>query len=402
MMKKTLSAKAARVQPSATLTIDAKFKQMKDDGMDVVGFGAGEPDFDTPDFIKEAAVQALKDGHTKYTPASGLLKLRTAICEKLEKDNKITYKPSQIVVSNGAKHALYNALVVLCNPGDEVILSAPYWVSYYELIQMADATPVVLQTTQAAQFKISEKDLEAVITDKTKAIILNSPSNPTGMIYTKEELEKIARICEKHNIYVISDEIYEKLIYDDEEHVSIASLGDKIKELTIVINGVSKSYAMTGWRIGYTASNQEIATAMANYQSHAASNPNTIAQHATLAALEGPQDEVERMRQAFSVRRDHMVEKLNAIDGVSCTKPNGAFYVMMNIEKLLGKELYGKTIVNADDFCTTFLEVAGVALVPCTAFGAPTHVRWSYATSRANIDEGLSRLEKFIHNQYSK
>lgn len=399
-MKKMLSVKAARVEPSATLAIDAKFKQMKEDGMDVVGFGAGEPDFDTPEFIKAAAVEALKNGHTKYTPASGMVSLKKAICEKLKRDNGLEYKPSQIVVSNGAKHALYNTFVALCNPGDEVILPAPYWVSYFELIKMADAKPVVIHTDESTHFKISPQELREAITDKTKAFVLNSPGNPTGMVYSEEELRELAAICVEHEIYVLSDEIYEKLIYDGLKHVSIASFGDKIKDLTIVINGVSKSYSMTGWRIGYSASNQEIASAMSNYQSHAASNPNTIAQYAALTALNGPQDEVESMRQAFCRRRDYMVERLNTIDHVSCIKPNGAFYVMMNIDELIGKSMYGTIIKNADDFCQRFLEVAGVALVPCTAFDMPNYARWSYATSRKNIEEGLSRLEKFIKQQY--
>jgi aspartate aminotransferase len=399
-MKKALSIKACRVEPSATLAIDSKFKQMKQDGMDVVGFGAGEPDFDTPEFIKDAAIQALKNGHTKYTPASGMVDLKKAICEKLQKDNGLSYEPSQIVVSNGAKHALYNTFVALCNPGDEVILPAPYWVSYFELIKMADGKPVVIFADETTGFKISPQQLREAITDKTKALVLNSPSNPTGMIYTEEELREIAAICEENEIYVISDEIYEKLIYDGLKHVSIASLGEKIKDLTIVINGVSKSYSMTGWRIGYSASNKEIATAIANYQSHAASNPNTIAQYAALEAISGPQTEVDNMRDAFVQRRDYMVERINTIDGVSCIKPNGAFYVMMNIDGLIGKEMYGTKINNADDFCQKFLEVAGVALVPCTSFGMPNYVRWSYATAPKNIEEGLLRLEKFIKLQY--
>jgi aspartate aminotransferase len=326
--------------------------------------------------------------------------LKKAICEKLKKDNGLSYELSQIVVSNGAKHALYNTFMAICNPGDEVILPAPYWVSYFELIKMADAKPVVIATDDTTHFKISPQELREAITDKTKAFVLNSPSNPTGMVYTEEELRELAAICEEHDIYVISDEIYEKLIYDGLKHVSIASFGEKIKDLTIVINGVSKSYSMTGWRIGYSASNKEIATAMSNYQSHAASNPNTIAQYAALEALKGPQTEVENMRLAFLRRRDFMVERLNTIDCVSCIKPNGAFYVMMNIDALIGKEMYGISIKNADDFCEKFLEVAGVALVPCTSFAMPNYVRWSYATSRKNIEEGLLRLEKFIKLQY--
>lgn len=399
-MKKALSVKASQVKPSATLAIDAKFKQMKEDGLDVVGFGAGEPDFDTPEFIKAAAVEALQKGYTKYTPASGMLSLKKAICEKLKKDNGLFYEPDQIVVSNGAKHALYNAFVTLCNPGDEVILPAPYWVSYFELIKMADAKPVIIAADASTHFKILPSQLRAAITDKTKAFVLNSPCNPTGMVYTEAELRELAMICEEYEIYVISDEIYEKLIYDGLRHVSIASFGDKIKDLTVVINGASKSYSMTGWRIGYSASNSEIATAMGNYQSHAASNPNTIAQYAALAAISGSQLEVEKMREAFLKRRDYMVNRIGTIKEVSCIKPSGAFYVMMNIGSLIGREMYGVKIKNADDFCEVFLEVAGVALVPCTAFAMPNYVRWSYATSRKNIEEGLTRLEKFIALKY--
>ncbi|MGI6031465.1 MAG: pyridoxal phosphate-dependent aminotransferase [Eubacteriales bacterium] len=399
-MCKPLSIKASAVQPSATLSIDSKFKQMKADGMDVVGFGAGEPDFDTPQHIKDAAVEALNKGFTKYTPASGMLELKKAICEKFERDNGLHYEPNQIVVSNGAKHSLFNALNALCNTGDEVIIPSPFWVSYTEMIYMADAIPVPIETTEAAEFKITPLQLQEAITPRTKVLMLNSPCNPTGMIYSEKELRAIADICVENDIYVISDEIYEKLIYDGQSHVSIASFNDRIKDLTIVINGVSKSYAMTGWRIGYSASNPRIARVMSNFQSHAASNPNSIAQYATIAALRGPQDEVEKMRVAFGKRRDYMVERMNSIDKVHCIKPHGAFYVMMNLSKLIGTKLYGHTIHNADDFCQLFLDKAGVALVPGTSFHAPHHCRWSYATSRKNIEEGLTRLEKFLNEEY--
>ncbi len=394
-----ISKKASGISPSPTLAIDSKFKEMKANGEDVVGFGAGEPDFDTPSYIKEAAIAAINEGATKYTPAAGTLALRKAVAEKFSKDNGLSYKPSNIVISNGAKHSLVNAFMAICNPGDEVIIPAPFWVSYTEMVKLADGVPVIVNATEENDFKVTVEDLEKARTEKTKAIIINSPSNPTGMIYTKEELKAIADFAVKNNIYVISDEIYEKLIYEG-EHVSIASFNDEIKDLTIVINGVSKTYAMTGWRIGFAAANDKIATAMANIQSHAASNPNSIAQAATVAALGGGDDEIEKMRIEFMKRRDFMVDEINKIEGVSCKKPQGAFYIMMNISGLLGREYYGKVINNADDFAESFLNVARVAVVPGTGFGAPQYVRWSYATSVENITEGLLRLKKFLNNEF--
>lgn len=390
-----LSAKNMAISPSPTLSIDAKFKEMKANGENVVGFGCGEPDFDTPQYIKDAAIKAINEGFTKYTPAAGTLELRKAIAEKFKKDNGLEYEAKNIVVSNGAKHSLVNAFSAILNQGDEVIVPAPFWVSYPEMIKMADGVPAILNTTEENGFKFKAQDLEKAINAKTKAVVLNSPSNPTGMVYAKEELEEIADVCVKHNIIVIADEIYEKLIYEG-EHISIASLNDKIKDLTITVNGVSKSYAMTGWRIGYTAANDEISKIMANIQSHAASNPNSIAQAATLAALTGPQDEVEKMRKVFKERRDYMVERINSIEGVSCLKPQGAFYIMMNIEKLIGKTIAGVEITGSDAFAESFLNNAKVALVPGKGFGADKFLRWSYATSMENIKEGLSRLEEFL------
>lgn len=397
-MSLQVSNKAQGVSPSPTLAIDAKFKAMKAEGVDAVGFGAGEPDFDTPENIKEAAIRAIRDGVTKYTPASGTPALKKAICEKFANDNGLTYAPEQIVVSNGAKHSLVNAFMAILNPGDEVLLPAPYWVSYPEMIRLADGVPVVIPTTEENGFKFTVDQLDAAYTAKTRALVLNSPSNPTGMVYTKEELSAIADWCVKKDIYVVSDEIYEKLIYEG-EHVSIASFGEEIKERTIVINGVSKSYAMTGWRIGYTASNPKVAKAMANIQSHAASNPNSIAQAATVEALTGPQDSVKMMLEAFRERRDYMVERMNTIDGVSCIKPSGAFYVMMNIKSLIGKTFYGQKVENTDQFCELLLEKKKLALVPGTGFSAEGFVRWSYATSMENIKEGLDRLEKFLKEE---
>lgn len=393
----SLSKKNMAIAPSPTLAIDSKFKEMKANGVDVVGFGAGEPDFETPENIKNAAIEAIKEGFTRYTPASGTLELKKAVAEKFKNDNNLVYEPSQIVISNGAKHSLVNAFSAILNPGDEVIIPAPFWVSYPEMVKMADGTPKFIYTTEEDNFKFSIDQLKEAITDKTKALILNSPSNPTGMVYTEEELRAIADVCVENNIYVISDEIYEKLIYEG-KHISIGSFNEKIFDLTITINGMSKSYAMTGWRIGFAAANPQIAKIMANVQSHASSNPNSIAQKAALAGLTGPQDNIHEMVKVFKERRDYMVERINNIDGVSCIKPNGAFYVMMNIKALYGKELYGQVIDSADKFAELFLEHAKVAVVPGTGFGADGYVRWSYATSKENIKEGLDRLEKFLNN----
>ena len=394
-----ISKKAMGISPSPTLSIDSKFKEMKANGEDVVGFGAGEPDFDTPQHIKDAAIAAINAGKTKYTPAAGTLALRKAVADKFKRENGLDYKPSNIVVSNGAKHALVNTFMAILNPGDEVIIPAPYWVSYPEMVKLADGVPVSIQTTEEDGFKVTADEIRAAITDKTKALILNSPSNPTGMVYTREELQAIAEVAVEKNIYVVSDEIYEHLIYEG-EHVSIASFNDKIKDLTIVINGVSKTYAMTGWRIGYAAANDEIAKAMANIQSHASSNPNSIAQEAAVAALTGGDEEILRMKRHFQKRRDFMVEMINSIDGVSCSRSHGAFYIMMTISKLKGKELYGTVITSSDDFAELFLKVAKVAVVPGRGFEAEDFVRWSYATSMDNIVEGLERLKKFLSGKY--
>lgn len=396
MNSMVLSEKMSNISSSPTLAIDAKFKKMKADGIDVVGFGTGEPDFDTPDHIKMAAINAITAGFTKYTPASGTMDLRNAVAQKLENDNGVTYAPTDIVISNGAKHALVNAFYAILNDGDEVLIPTPFWVSYPEMVRIAGGVPKFIETTEETHFKFSAEDFEAAITPKTKAIVLNSPSNPTGMVYSEEELKSIADVAVKHNIFVVSDEIYEKLVYGSARHVSIASFGEDIKKLTIIINGVSKSYAMTGWRIGYTASAPEIAKIISNVQSHASSNPCSISQAAALAAISGPQEMVEAMRQEFKVRRDYMVKRINSIPGVSCINPDGAFYVFMSIKDLLGKEIKGKVINNADEFCEWLLECSKVALVPGTGFGADGYVRWSYATSMQNIKEGLDRLEDFL------
>lgn len=390
------SKKFESIAPSPTLAIDSKFKEMKAQGYDVVGFGAGEPDYDTPNHIKQAAIDAILAGKTKYTPASGTMELKKAVCDKFLRDNGLSYEPSNIVVSNGAKHSLINAFGAILNPGDEVIVPAPYWVSYPEMIKYNDGVPVILHTTEGNSFKFTADMLENAITPKTKALVLNSPSNPTGMVYDESELRDIADVCLKHDLYIVSDEIYEHLVYGGAKHISVASFSEEIKERTIIVNGLSKTYAMTGWRIGFTASNAKIAKLMANVQSHTTSNPNSIAQEAAVAALNGPTDDLKEMIKQFDIRRQYMVRRMNEIEGVSCKEPMGAFYVMMNIEKLLGKTIKGKLIKNADDFADIFLETELVALVPGTGFDAPCHVRWSYATSMDNIREGLDRLEKLL------
>ena len=393
---KELSTIAQAVQASTTMAIDAMFKQMKADGIDVIGFGAGEPDFDTPEHIKQAGIQAILDNKTRYTPAAGLLDLRRAICDQFQKEFGLSYTPSQVVVSNGAKHIVYEALRTLVNPGDEVILPAPYWVSYYELIKMVGGIPVVVNASEAENFKLTAEKLAAAVTPKTKALILNNPSNPTGMLYNREELQTIAEVCIAREIYIIADEIYCSLVYDNRTFTSIASLGEQVKEQTILINGVSKSYAMTGWRIGYAACSEQIAKVMSNYISHCTGSPSTISQWAALEAISGSQAEVETMRQAFEERRNYLVKRMNAIPGVSCLVPEGAFYVMMNLEQLVGRSIQGILIRDSDDFAQAFLKKGLVAVVPCTGFGAPNFVRWSYATSLDNIKAGLDRLEAFL------
>ena len=394
---KELSRVASAVQASTTVAIDSKAKQMKADGIDVVGFGAGEPDFNTPDNINMEAILAICDGKTKYTPPAGIIPLRKAICNRLKLDCDLDYDYTQIVVASGAKHCVYVTFRALLNPGDEVIVPAPYWVSYSEMIKMAGGVPVLVVAGEEQGFKATGEQIKAAITDKTKCVIINNPSNPTGALYSKEELQEIADICVENDLYIISDEIYYQLIYDNAEFVSIASLGKDVYDHTIIINGVSKSYAMTGWRIGYVAASKEIAKIMSNYLSHSTGAPSTISQWASIEALNGPQEGIEAMRQEFEKRRNYMVKRMNEIPGVSCRMPEGAFYVMMNISQLLGKTIGGATINSADDFAMAFLDQGLVAVVPSTGFGIDNFVRWSYATSMENIEEGLNRLEKFLN-----
>ena len=397
---KELSRVYSAIEPSATMAVDTKFKQMKADGIPVVGFGAGEPDFDTPDFIKEAAIAAIRNGQTKYTPAAGTNDVRQAVAYRIKEDFDVDYDWSSIVVSSGAKACLFAVFSVLLNPGDEVILPAPYWVSYAAQIKMCGGIPVSVFAPESQAFKITPAQLEAAITDKTKAFVINNPSNPTGMIYSREELLALAEICVRHDLYIVSDEIYYRLCYDGAEFVSVASLGEEIKNHTILINGVSKSYAMTGWRCGYAAfGDKNMAKITANALSQAIGGIGTMNQAAMAAALRGPQDSVEEMRKVFEERRNYMVARINSIDGVSCIKPNGAFYVMMNIQDQIGRTLGGHEIRTASDFSMAFLEKGLVAVVACDAFGIDHFIRWTYATSLDNIKEGLDRLEKFLKEE---
>lgn len=393
------SVKNMSISPSVTLAITAKAKKMKADGEDIINFGAGEPDFKTPQNIQLAAIKAIENGWTGYTAASGLPELKKIICKKFKEDNGLIYKPENIVVSNGAKHSLFNALQAICNPGDEVIVPLPYWVSYPELVKMADAKPVFVETPEEDGFKYTKERLISAITKNTKAIIVNSPNNPTGTLYTEDDLKQLMEIALEYNLYVISDEIYEKLTYEG-SHVSIASLDDRMKELTIVINGMSKCYAMTGWRIGYAAANEKVAKIMTNIQSHATSNPNTIAQHASIEALGANQESVNKMREEFKKRRDYMVERVNSIPNLSCRMPEGAFYVMVNISRLFDKKIGENKINNSMDFAKYLLDIEKVAVIPGSGFGTENYIRLSYATSMENIIEGLSRIEKFTKNIY--
>lgn len=388
-----LSNKALGITPSMTLSIDAMAKRLKKEGRDVVGFGAGEPDFDTPENIKEAAKKALDMGLTRYTPAAGMPELKSAIAQRLQNKYSLQYEADDIVVSNGAKHSLFNVFATILNPGDEVIIPAPYWLTYPELVRMSDGVPVIIQT--GPSLKATADDIRSALTSKTKALILNTPSNPCGTVYTRQELEEIAAVAVDAEIFIVSDEIYDELIYDG-EHVSIASLGPAVKENTIIVNGMSKTYAMTGWRIGYTASTRELAKVMGAYQSHAASNPNSIAQYASIEALNGPQDDIARMKEAFIRRRKLLCGLINDIDGLSCEMPGGAFYVLMNISGIKGKSYDGVPINSSLEFSEALLKHTLTAVVPGAAFGADDYVRLSYAVKDENIIKGLARIKEFV------
>lgn len=391
-----LSNKAINITPSITLAITAKAKELKESGVDVVSFGAGEPDFNTPQNIINAAIKAMEEGKTKYTPTSGILELREAIVKKFKDDNNLEYDASNIIVSTGAKQCLADVFMAILNPQDEVIVPTPYWVSYPELIKLSDGVPVFVQCKEENDYKYTIEDLKKVVNDKTKAILLNSPNNPTGTIYSKEELLEIADFSKENDLIIISDEIYEKLIYDNKEHVSIASLSKDAFNRTIVINGLSKSYAMTGWRIGYAAGPKEIIKLMVSIQSHVTSNPNSITQYAAVEALNGPQNEIEEMIKVFEKRRNLMVDRISQMDNLSIIKPEGAFYVMINIEKYIGKTVNGEIIKDSLDFSRILLEEEKVAVIPGSAFGLDNYIRLSYATSEELILKGLDRIEEFI------
>jgi len=384
-----LANRVSGISESVTLGITSKAKKMVKDGIDVVSFAAGEPDFDTPKHIKDAAIQAINNGFTKYTPSSGMLELREAISGKFKKDNSIDYAPSQIVVSGGAKHSLYNIFQAVCEKGDEVLIPDPYWLSYPAMVSLAEATPVIVNTRKENDFKVTEKELESKITKNTKCFVLNSPSNPTGSVYSADELKVIARLAVKHKFFVISDEIYEKLIYGSAKHISIASLNKDIYGLTITVNGVSKSYSMTGWRIGYAAGPSEVMSAIANLQSHANSNPTSISQHAALAAIMGPQKCVDEMRMEFAKRCDYMVSRVSSMKNMSCVKPGGAFYLFCDISRLKADSV---------KVANRLLDEAKVAVIPGEPFGADSFIRLSFATGMDIIKKGLDRIEEWINN----
>jgi len=388
-----ISERLKKVAPSLTLAIDAKAKQMKKEGVDLVGFGAGEPDFNTPENIKEAGIKAIKDNQTRYTPASGMIELKTAVAEKLKKDNNLDYKPSDIIISCGAKHSLYNIFMALLNPGDEVIIFSPYWVSYEEQVKIADGVPVFVELDESKNFEVDFDLLNKKITKKTKAMIVNSPSNPTGAIFSEQTLQKLADIALKNNLYIISDEIYEKLIYNNKKQISIASLSKEVKAKTIVVNGVSKTYAMTGWRIGYLAADdKEIISAIDNLQSHSTSNPTTPAQIAAIEALKTSESVIQAMVAEFDKRRKHILKRVRAISGLTAVEPDGAFYIFPNFSSFIGKTIKGKKINGSLDLAELLLNEAKVAVVPGIAFGTDKHFRLSYATSMTNIDKGLDRI----------
>lgn len=395
-MSLSLSRKAQQVKPSSTLAITAKAKELRAQGKDVVGFGAGEPDFNTPENVCEAAVKAIHSGFTKYTPASGTQELKEAICKKFAAFNHLNYAPNQIVISNGGKHSLSNVFDAILNPGDEVIIPAPYWLSYPEMVKLSDGVPVYIYGEKENGYKVTAEQIQSAITPATKAFVLNSPSNPTGMVYEREELAAIADVVVKNDIYVVADEMYEYLIYGDEEHVSIASLNDEIYKRTITCSGLSKSYSMTGWRVGYTGSSVEIAKLMGSMQSHATSNPNSIAQKAALEALLGPQDTVAQMRDEFNKRRTFMYKRICEMPYVSTVEPKGAFYMFVDVAGCLDKSYKGEVIGTTERLAEILLEDYLDAVVPCADFGYPNHIRLSYAISIEQITNGLDRLEQFL------
>lgn len=385
-MNYKISRRAASLAPSLTLAIDSKAKQMKAEGLDVVGFGAGEPDFDTPQHIKDAAIKAINDGFTKYTPSSGIPELRQAIADKFKRENGLTYKPSQVIVNSGGKHSCYNVILATCEEGDEVIIPSPYWLSYPEMVKLASATPVMLPTSDKTEFKVTPEQLRAAITPRTRLFILNSPSNPTGSVYTPDEIKALGDICVENGVLIMSDEIYEHLLYDGAVHKSVASFSEKHFEHTIIVHGFAKAWSMTGWRLGFIAAPEPIAKAIDAIQSHSTSNPTSFAQKGGLAAISGPQDHLPKWLAEYAKRRTYAHARLNSIPGISCVNSKGAFYLFPNISKLG---------LNSTEFCAKLLEQEKVAAVPGIAFGADEYLRISYATGMANIEKGLDRLERF-------
>lgn len=391
-----LSGRVRNLKPSATLSITAKAKALRASGVDVIGFGAGEPDFDTPENVKKRGVGAIESGFTKYTAVGGIDELKDAVAESLKKDHSLEYSRDEILVSCGAKHSIYNVTQALFEPGDEVLIPAPYWVSYPDQVALTGATPVIMETEERDLFKITPRDLERATTERTRALILNYPSNPTGTTYSREELEKIVETALDAGLVIISDEIYEKIIYGDAEHVSVCSLSEKAKRSTILVNGVSKSYSMTGWRIGYAAGDRNVVSAMSKLQGQSTSNPSSISQMAAVEALRGPQDLLEKRRREFERRKDFIVKRLNEIPGISCFDPMGAFYVFPSVGGLAGKRWSRGEIDGSIAFTEFLLEEAKVAVVPGIAFGKENHLRISYATSMENIEEGTDRIERAV------
>ena len=396
-----LSKLARELKPSATLAITAKAKEMKSQGIDVIGFGAGEPDFDTPENIKEFAKRSIDNGFTKYTAASGIDELKNAIISRIKEDYNVEYEKKEIFVGSGAKHVLYNLFQVLLDLNDEVIIPAPFWVSYPEQVRIAGGKPVILTTDQSNGFKVKPSEIQNVITDKTKILVLNYPSNPTGVTFTKEELVEIANLAEKNDLIVISDEIYDKTLYSETKHTSFVQINDSIKNRTILVNGVSKTYSMTGWRIGYAAGNKKVLAAMNNLAGQSTSNPTSIAQKASVEAFSGPQDKVDEMVVEFKKRRDFICKELNNIDGISCLVPDGAFYVFPDISYYFGKEYKNGKIENSVDFADFLLNEAKVAVVPGIEFGSDKNIRISYATSMHDIKEGIKRIKEKLEEFFS-
>ncbi len=395
-MQNRIAKRMSAISPSLTLAISAKAKAMKQAGESVVNFGVGEPDFNTPEHIIQAAKNALDAGHTKYTPSSGLLPLRKAICEKFQKDNGLEYEPSQIIVSNGAKHSIFNACYAILDEGDEVIIPQPYWLTYPEVVKVCGGVPKYLPCKKEHKYKFSAEELKAAITSKTKMLIFNSPSNPTGAVYSEEEVRAIAKVCEEAEIFVLADEIYEKLCYNGVKPFSIARCSEKMKNLTITINGVSKTYAMTGWRVGYLAAPKDVAKAIDSFQSHATSNACSISQHATIEALQSSEEEIAAMVNVFDSRRAKLLKLIDEIDGVRAVEPDGAFYVMLVVGDLYGKSYQGKVLSNSIEFADTLLESEKVATVPGVSFGADDCLRLSYSLSEEDMTEGLLRIKKFV------